>query len=673
MTLRINRVKVDIATSDARYGCDFSFREGLNVIRAENTCGKTTCSLAILYALGLEGMLQASHEVPMADVVTSKLLDGDVEHAINQSYVLLEISNETGGKATIKRAIKSPGTDHRLVAVWNGFALSDPGTASDQKDLFVRVARSAQSESGFHHWLKSFIGWVMPAIPANDGGEMLLYLEQIAPLHYVEQKRGWSGIQAGTPSFGARDPAKRALEFVLGLSGPTNIIARERLRDEINGIRERWKALLNRTDEIALLISGRVAGLPELPSAAWPPAPMPFIEIAAPGEKVSADLALSRIQEQFASLRDEVIPTIKAASNEIEQRLKDLGDKFMKVGGIRNALSEQLEQECAYFASATHRLETLREELLRNKDAKKLQEMGASYLGIDNLSNCHTCGQLLPASLFPAGSGIPVMTIDENIAFLESQIESVSSFNSKLERVVAQRRAALAGIDQEQSITATQVRDLKESLLEDGRLPSLEAIRSKIILEERAKSFSQTIDLFSRRLAEFSHLSEQFRTAQAQLQAIPSQAVPQDDRNKLAVLQRSLLEQLRLYGFISFPIEQIEISDLTYRPTREGTEVGYSVSASDMIRLIWSYIIGLMECSHACGGRHAGLVIFDEPKQQSARDASFRALLSRSVASKSRNQQVIIFTSETEDSLRQMLTGIEANVSWVSGRIIKKT
>ena len=39
------------------YGTDIAFAPGLNVIRAPNTSGKSTCIQAIIYALGLEGML----------------------------------------------------------------------------------------------------------------------------------------------------------------------------------------------------------------------------------------------------------------------------------------------------------------------------------------------------------------------------------------------------------------------------------------------------------------------------------------------------------------------------------------------------------------------------------------------------------------------------------------
>jgi predicted ATP-binding protein involved in virulence len=52
--LFIKTLHLNVMTSGGLFGARFHFKEGLNIIRAENTSGKSTCLNAILYALGFE-------------------------------------------------------------------------------------------------------------------------------------------------------------------------------------------------------------------------------------------------------------------------------------------------------------------------------------------------------------------------------------------------------------------------------------------------------------------------------------------------------------------------------------------------------------------------------------------------------------------------------------------
>ena len=56
--LRINRLRVEINTSNGVYGIDESFQDGLNFVASlENTCGKSSVLAAIYYCLGFEQIL----------------------------------------------------------------------------------------------------------------------------------------------------------------------------------------------------------------------------------------------------------------------------------------------------------------------------------------------------------------------------------------------------------------------------------------------------------------------------------------------------------------------------------------------------------------------------------------------------------------------------------------
>ena len=65
MSLQLVEISLDVLTSSGplRYGTRFG--AGLNVLAAPNSYGKSTLSQSIIFALGLEGMLSASHAPPL--------------------------------------------------------------------------------------------------------------------------------------------------------------------------------------------------------------------------------------------------------------------------------------------------------------------------------------------------------------------------------------------------------------------------------------------------------------------------------------------------------------------------------------------------------------------------------------------------------------------------------
>ena len=76
-----------------------------------------------------------------------------------------------------------------------------------------------------------------------------------------------------------------------------------------------------------------------------------------------------------------------------------------------------------------------------------------------------------------------------------------------------------------------------------------------------------------------------------------------------------IVSQLESYNFSSFLIEQLSISRESYRPTRDGYDVGLT-SASDTIRMIWAYLLAMLEVDRKVQTSHLGFLIFDEPRQQ---------------------------------------------------------
>lgn len=102
----------------------------------------------------------------------------------------------------------------------------------------------------------------------------------------------------------------------------------------------------------------------------------------------------------------------------------------------------------------------------------------------------------------------------------------------------------------------------------------------------------------------------------------------------------------------------VDISEKTYRPVHEGFDLGFDLSASDMIRVIWAYLFSFMEVSREVAGNHPQLLVFDEPRQQEAARPSFEQLLRRAAMNGAQGSQVLFATSEEERGLGEMLQGL---------------
>jgi hypothetical protein len=154
---------------------------------------------------------------------------------------------------------------------------------------------------------------------------------------------------------------------------------------------------------------------------------------------------------------------------------------------------------------------------------------------------------------------------------------------------------------------------------------------------ERLGDLEAELDHVVERLAP---LADQYRRLLDQRQQLQGDDLSPADQAKVDTWERSLLDQLRAYGFRS--IDKVRLSRETLLPEREGFDLTYEASASDTIRLIWSYLLGLMEVARELDTNHPGLLIFDEPGQQDVENESVRALMERASAARAAGQQVII-------------------------------
>jgi hypothetical protein len=162
-----------------------------------------------------------------------------------------------------------------------------------------------------------------------------------------------------------------------------------------------------------------------------------------------------------------------------------------------------------------------------------------------------------------------------------------------------------------------------------------------------------------------------WKAIQDEKSKLPDDPLTASDKNKLNLFENYFVKLVTAYGLTSVSPDTLSISRETYRPMREGFNLGFDLSASDGIRVIWSYLFSLLATARETKTNHPGLLILDEPKQQSTNPTSFASLLREATLSKTYNQQVFFATSEPLTDLKNALLGLEYTLISVEGKVLK--
>ena len=639
MSLRIERLKIVAVTPERQYGAEISFTDGLNILRADNSSGKSTLANAILYGLGLEGMLGPDWPRPLKYALYEKLTDDEgVEHPVQESHVLLEISNGRGDAWTIKRQIYGElSTD--LVQMWDGRALTDPGSERHRGDAFVRLPGSASREAGFHTQLTQFIGWDLPQVVTVEGGHRLLYLRccsRCCSLNRVTAGSGCDGTCPASCGFAIRISGRCSFcwRWTRGIGLDVARRSKRQSAAYASAGRRPWRSFAARC--VAKLL--RCRGSPNARRPSGRPSP-PALLVYIDQQRTPIHEALARLRARLRQLREKEIPTVAAAAKEVQQQLTTLEHKRQEMAAARSQLLRDVDADEADLRRIDERLGALEADRNRHQDARRVINLGGTPAAQLQEGRCPTCDQHWPHDLL-GGDVQAVMTFEDNIAVIEQEQRALKALRVGAASALHDRRARLNALTDAWFELQADIRAHREVLVQDGRAPSAAAVRERLMIEsriERLDDLEAELDHVVERLAP---LADEYRRLLDQREQLQGDDLSPADQAKVDAWERSLLDQLRAYGFRS--IDKVRLSRETLLPEREGFDLTYEASASDTIRLIWSYLLGLMEVARDLDTNHPGLLIFDEPGQQDVENESVRALMERASAARAAGQQVII-------------------------------
>ncbi len=671
MRLRIRAVQLRVITPSVTCGADIAFGDGLAVLRADNSSGKSTVVQSIIYALGLEGMLSASHDVPLPHVMTDSSEVGAEKLPVTESMVAVEIENGTGRVATVFRGIKGR-RNKNLISVAEEAVLTEKRSTATRSDFYVRQAGAAVNERGFHHWFAEFVQWELPKVARVDGTECPLYVECLFPLMIIEQKRGWSAIQARMPfHYRIRDVQRKAVEFLLALDVYELALRRQKLREEAFAIRDEWARELSRVADLARGINGVVQNLNVSTPTVWKEGEAPAILIARVRDWLSFSDALRQDLDELAQLEQREIPRVERVAQELETALDTAASELAEADLAADELFHEVEHEERQSGNLNERLSALEEDERRNRDLVKLARLGSIEAMAASNGHCPTCHQTVSDALLPQAERQEPMTVEQNLKFIRSQIETFSTIREASINSLTAKKRRLESLRQRAAEIRESIRSLRRTLVSEGNEPSIEAIERRLRLRDKVNVARRTEEDISGRLADLRSIAARWKTNQAALADLPKGDLSEKDREKLERLRDIFVSELQQFGMTSVDPTTLRISMENYRPEHDGFDLEFDISASDMIRTIWAYLHGFLELSYNRPTNHLKLLILDEPKQQETARVSFGELFRRAAGSPDHPHQVIIATSEDEATLKGLLDGIPHNYISFPGRILK--
>jgi len=667
--IKLRHLRLRSITASRTFGTDIPFTPGLNVLQAPNTSGKSTCLQSIIYALGLERSLGPQLSIPLPYAMRERIHEFKEApyELVLQSYVELEIENTAGDIVVIHRDIVG-GKNTKLIQILSGPVLSGGLVPSEQRDYFVLDAGSATHPDGFHTFLAEFLSWHLPTVTRYDGTECPLYLETIFPMLFVEQKRGWSSVQGPFPTFfRIQDVARRVMEFLLDLETARNRQKRTELRGIISDLEKQWLDRRRTLEDDAASV-GRIRGLPALPNAEFATTPMIDLQLYYEGEWTRLAEVVELVSARISDLEASQLETVEDAAPDMLFRATELRGSIDVLTASLETVRLDYTTELQDNKALEVRVKSLEADLRRNQDAQKLQRLG-SDLGVAAFDHvCPTCHQDVSSELLPAVASVG-MALDENVAFVKSQLELYSSALSNSRDRLLEIMARYRGSERDLQDKQQQLRALRQELTRPSASPSRAAIEEIVRRQAFVDRLRTVDDLALSLVDELRQIASNWAATTNALRLLPNDELTSPDRVKLDLFQNAIRLNLERFGFRSFQPGEICLSSDNFRPLINRSERGetvekeinFEISASDAIRLKWGYYLSSLELMTQVVTNHPGLAIFDEPGQQEIESSSLFEFLRSAAKQAADGRQVIVSTSETFDAINSVL-GATANI-----------
>lgn len=673
--LRIQRLKVEIATDNGIFGLDEDFNSGLNfIISKDNTCGKSSILVAIYYCLGFEEILGGKGEKALTAVFKTSIEDDEgVSWDVLQSRVFLEINN---GKETITlyRMVKTENRDDKLITVYFGNleAVLESNSNIYSIDTYVNMRNAAINEKGFHAFLEEFLHLQLPDVATTRGTHGKLYLQLIFSGMFIEQKHGWAGLFSGMPFLGIKESKKRVIEYILNLDTFETEKKREELKTLKNSVSMQWEKIV---DEIAYESQRNLCDIINLPiePQILSDVDLSNIYITIEGKSLNEEITyLEDEYKQLNKLKPKIIDNFKELQAELI-KVENAIDEYMDMSKARKQ-TYKTEKEIVKVLEGN--LNIIEMDLINNKDAEKLRSLGSDLACVSFDGVCPVCHQHIEDSLLTSSEyNYGFMSIAENIRHLEAQKQMIEYALKGHKNNISTLKEEVLKFEKHINTLTNFAQAIRSDLYSVGDNSS-EAVAFQKISTRRRISELKDLEMFIGDKVELLlPLSDMWLEYQKEKKNLPSKHLTEKDEDKLSFFQKAFVERLKLYGYKSISnLNGITISEDTFLPLFEGFDVKFDSSASDNIRIIWAFTMALLKNSLYMKGNHPTLLIFDEPDQQSTVLNDMAAFF-EDILSFGNDAQVIVAITIKDSETEELVKGFSkggCNTIKIENKAFKK-
>jgi hypothetical protein len=674
----IRGVRLRATTNEGEFGFSFNFARTLTIVRAKNSSGKSTLFNSLLYGLGMEELVGGKNEKVLPYALKEHIEYDGRRILITASEVLLEIESRSGEVVTLRRAIRDAVRDPKLIEVFAGAHVTEGRALSEARPTYVHDSGGAKRPEGFHRFLETFLGLSLPRVPTTNGGETKLYLQTVFAALAVEQKRGWTDYIANIPFYGIRDARTKVVEFLLGLDVFETNVARNRLNAESVEIDADWRKVYEELRRETNPLGAVIDGASSTPSALFKEGEASIRKLAGSSSVPLAE-HISQLRSEHAALQKEAELYNKTSGTEAMYGVTVAMDELQGLSVLHERATSLHAEQRVSLKDYEKLLAEANEDLERNKTAAKLRDLGAKYDVATAVGKCPTCNQPIDDTLLAGAVTGPQMDLATNIAYLESQ-------RRMLMRQIAGLRTGLLASEARVTELVARIaskRDLLTAMRGDvtsGASESKAIVRRQVQIEVEVEALEKLQIKATELFARLGQIAVRMSANQAARRGMPKEAYSATDIERINRFQLNFRANAGSFGYESAPIREVEIGKDTLVPClaqmelREiRTDIKSDSSASDFVRLIWSYLLALHQTSATLlsPGNHPGLLMLDEPGQHSMAVDSQHALLKQLASETSLQSIVAASFDEAEEVFRQATQGIQYTLIEWDGKLLR--
>ena len=445
--------------------------------------------------------------------------------------------------------------------------------------------------------------------------------------------------------------------------------------NNLGEVNQEWqivnKRLIDKANEIGL----KIEGLYRDPSLLFNPDELMIYA----KENYTIDEYIIKLKNEYEQLVNKEKAEQNISSDEILKEIEMITDDLKLISIGFEQLNSKIISNRISISTYQEILDTIVEDLGKNKAALKLRVLGAELDIEVSKDKCPTCFQHIVDNLLAEEIKGPQLDLKE-------QIEHLNSQKKMLEK-------QMGGVIEENKLLEVKMNNAKKEISRKHNiLDSLRKavtsgtemeklyVRKQIYIENEVHNLEKFKDSFYIIKNEMSTLIDRFRWVDGQITLLPKEIYSEKDIKKINFFEDRFKRNAMKFNYESAQVSDIVISKDNLLPSlahielreirRSSTKT--DSSASDFVRLIWSYVLALFQASSTKPiGNHLNFLLLDEPGQHSMAQQSQRSLLIE-LSSYSDLQSIVAASfDESEAIFHEVTNGLAFKLITWDGKLIK--